>query len=328
MFFLLSSERSGSNFITKLMNGHSNICGPSTKHIINPVARNLFRYEDIKIRKNWEQLVNDIFNLINIEFSIWEHKFTINELLSFAKEGDIKSLISNIFYAEAKANGKQHVFIKENHIYEFLPFLLSSFPESKYVYLVRDPRDMALSWKKNPSHSGGIVQAAKQWKKDQQQYLMINNFLSKVGSSYLVTYENLTSEVEKETKLILDFLGLPFDENIVNFHEDELTRKNAKKQIAWDNLSKAVISNNSKKYLNDLSEDEIKSIEKICYHEMNILGYKTEFDKNTLENFSDELIAKFSSNEIKTIEYKRTDGIIKNMEAKKVFYQKIINQKC
>lgn len=325
MYFLLSSERSGSNFITKLMNGHSNICGPSTKHIINPVVRNLFRYEDIKIKKNWEQLVNDIFNLINIEFSIWEHKFTINELLSFAKEGDIKSLISNIFYAEAKANGKQHVFIKENHIYEFLPFLLSSFPESKYVYLVRDPRDMALSWKKNPSHPGGIVQAAKQWKKDQQQYLMINNFLSKVGSSYLVTYENLTSEVEKETGLILDFLGLPFDENIVNFYEDELTRKNAKKQIAWDNLSKAVISNNSKKYLTDLSEDEIRSIEKICFHEMNILGYKTEFDKSTLDDFSDELIDKISSNDINTIEYKRTDGIIKNMEAKKVFYQKIIN---
>lgn len=29
--FLMCSERSGSNFITKLMNNHSQICGPSTK---------------------------------------------------------------------------------------------------------------------------------------------------------------------------------------------------------------------------------------------------------------------------------------------------------
>jgi len=325
MYFLLSSERSGSNFITKLMNGHSNICGPSPKHIINPVARNIFRYGKLEQKENWETLINDILNLLNVEFTVWKKQFTMDELLHLAVRGDIKSLISNIFYEEARENGKQHLFIKENHVYEFLPFLLNSFPESKYVYLVRDPRDMALSWKKNPSHPGGVVQAAKQWKKDQQQYLMINNFLSKAGSSYLVTYENLTSEVEKETKLILDFLGLPFDENIVNFHEDELTRKNAQRHIAWDNLSKAVISNNSKKYLYDLSVDEIKSIEKICYHEMNILGYKTEFDKNTLDNFSDELIDKISSNDIKTIAYKRTDGIIKNMEAKKVFYQKIID---
>jgi hypothetical protein len=43
----MCSERSGSNFITKVMNGHEDICGPSTKHIINPVARNFYRYGNL-----------------------------------------------------------------------------------------------------------------------------------------------------------------------------------------------------------------------------------------------------------------------------------------
>jgi len=163
LFFLMCSERSGSNFITKLLNGHNNICGPSPKHIINPVARNLFRYGDINEKENWNELLVDIHRLINIDFAIWEKEFSLEDLKALAPIGDVASLIRNIFLEEARANGKQHVFIKENHVYEFLPFLLLNFPESKYVYMVRDPRDMALSWKKNPDHLGGIVKAARQW---------------------------------------------------------------------------------------------------------------------------------------------------------------------
>ena len=41
--FLVSSERSGSNFITKIMDAHQDFCGPSPTHIIrtllHPVAQ-------------------------------------------------------------------------------------------------------------------------------------------------------------------------------------------------------------------------------------------------------------------------------------------------
>ena len=124
MFFLMCSERSGSNFITKLLNGHNNICGPSTKHIINPVARNLFRYADITKQENWNELLTDMHRLMSIEFSVWKKQFSLNDLMELAPTGDIASLIRNIFMEESRANGKQHVFIKENHVYEFLPFLL------------------------------------------------------------------------------------------------------------------------------------------------------------------------------------------------------------
>ena len=68
ILFLICSERSGSNFITKLLNGHPNICGPATKHIINPVARNLFRYGDLSVESNWHELLQDIYELISVSF--------------------------------------------------------------------------------------------------------------------------------------------------------------------------------------------------------------------------------------------------------------------
>ncbi len=324
MFFLMCSERSGSNFITKLLNGHNNICGPSTKHIINPVARNLFRYKNLDDEQNWNDLLQDIHNLINVEFSIWKKKFTFDELKHIAPRGNIQALIQNIFMSEAREHGKQHVFIKENHIYEFLPFLLLNFPESKYIYLTRDPRDMALSWKKSTIHPGGVVQAAKQWQKDQQNTLKNFYELEKRGKAYFLRYEDLISDATHYTKEIIDFLGLPHDPAIENFYEDELTQKNAKMQKAWDNLSKGIITNNKKKYLKELTEEEIQVIEKICYFEMKVLGYEPEYTKEYLDQISTEQIEMLNTTELTTIPCRRTKGVQKNMKAKKIFYQKII----
>ena len=97
----MCSERSGSNLITKVLNGHKNICGPSTKHILNPVARNLFRYGDLSQSENWQQLVGDIHNLLTIDFSIWRRSFSLHELKSCTSPGDIGGLLRNIFLEEA-----------------------------------------------------------------------------------------------------------------------------------------------------------------------------------------------------------------------------------
>lgn len=326
MFFLMSSERSGSNFITKLLNGHDNICGPSTKHIINPVARNLFRYGNLAIKENWDELLTDIYGLMNVGFSIWRKELSLKELQDLAPVGDIESLIRNIFMSEARANGKQHVFIKENLVYEFLPFLLLNFPESKYIYQTRDPRDMALSWKKNANHPGGIVEAARVWQKDQQNTLKNYHELSKKGKAYFIRYEDLISDSDRYIAEIIEFLGLPHDKNIVNFHKDELTQKNAGMQKAWNNLSREIIQDNKKKYLKELSKKEIKIIEKICYVEMHYLGYECEYLKEELDHIGLLEIEEFDKYERENIPYIKSKGVKKNIEAKKIFYQKILDK--
>jgi len=322
MYFLMCSERSGSNLITKLLNGHANVCGPSTKHIINPEVRNLFRYGDLSKEHNWEQLLVDIQRLVDVDFSIWKENFSLTDLRELAPIGDVRSLIQNIFLAEAKANNKQHVFIKENQVYEFLPFLLLNFPEAKYVYQVRDPRDMALSWKKNKNHYGGVVRAANQWLKDQKSMLKDYYFLKQKGLAYLLRYEDLISDSDKYTCEIVDFLGLPQDRNMKDFFKDPLTQENSRMQEAWGNLSRGIMSDNKEKYLKELSEEEIKAVEKICQTEMKHLGYETKFSKRELENFDEQSLLELNALESSTIEYVRTEGVKLNMEAKEFFYKR------
>jgi hypothetical protein len=307
--FLMCSERSGSNFIAKLLNGHKNICGPSTKHIIKPLACNFFRYGDLNVKAHWNALLTDIDQLLAVEFSVWKKQFTLAELETLAPTGDLPSLVRNLFLSEAQEHGKQHVFIKENHIYEFLPFLLLHFPEAKVIYQVRDPRDMALSWKKHQEHYGGVVVAAKQWQIDQQFSLQNYYLLKAANKAHLVKYENLISNTTFEVKQMTDFLGLPYDEGIHDFYKDELTRKNAGMRQAWNNLSRGVLADNSGKYREGLSDMEIKIVEKICYTEMQYLGYTPEFDKTELDALTEVELETFNQQESTEKTYTQSAGV-------------------
>lgn len=322
--FLMCSERCGSNFITKIINAHSQICGPSTKHLINPVARNLFRYEPLTDKNHWHELLKDINTLLNVDFAVWKSEFNVQKLDKLAPVGDVAELIRQIFLEETKQQNKQHVFVKENQVYEFLPFLIWHFPESKYVYQVRDPRDMALSWKKSKPHPGGIINAARQWQKDQQKTLQNYWELKKQGKAILVKYEDLITNPEKQISRIVTFLGFDYEPEMMFFNEDEFTRQNAAQIKAWENLSKGIMSDNKKKYIGGLTDSEIAFVEKICRFEMKHLGYELENKLSELNMITSQKILDYSRYEEKTLKRNPSDGVLANMRAKKTMYTKVL----
>ena len=93
-------------------------------------------------------------------------------------------------------------------------------------------------------------------------------------------------------------------------------------QKAWSNLSKGIISNNSRKYLRELSDEEVKAVEKICWNEMKHLGYVNEYSKEVLDEVSDEWLDFYHNKEILELELIRSEGVIENMKAKSRFYNR------
>lgn len=320
--FLMCSERSGSNLITKIMDAHHNVCGPSPKHLFNPVTRNAFRYEPLADKGNWTALLSDIQHLLGVPFAQWKTFFSQDDLLGLAPPGQLGDLLRNIFLEEARAHGKQHCFVKENQLYEFTAFLLTHFPEARFLYLVRDPRDMALSWSRNPAHPGGVVHGAQQWKRDQQQFMKNHAALRGKGLSRMVRYEDLVAATEEVTQSLCAFYGLPFDPGMLGFHENELTRRNAQTLPAWENLGKPVISNNFGKYRDALSVEEITLIESICLPEMHALGYEPDTTEETLDKMSSDRIKEALARENENAPAAPEPEVQANMEAKRVFYQK------
>ena len=320
--FLFCSERSGSNLITKLVNAHSSICGPSTKHLLNASLRNLHRYQEINEDENWKDFVTHLMDLFHVDFSIWKSDVDSNELFDQVKQGDIQELFNYIFDKETQINGKKVTFIKEIKIYEVYPFITRYFSNPKFIYLVRDPRDMALSWKKSKIHKGGVVTAAKQWKHDQQQFLKCRCLEQEKNAVYTLKYEELISHSSEKLKEIFSFLELPYEDVQSTFYKDETTVQNSEQNEAWKNLSGSIMSDNSRKYLTELSSLEISMVEKICGDEMAYFDFGKTGEIQDVQMVSSEKIEQFEKNDLNSLPYDPPKGVTENMKAKAQFYSR------
>jgi hypothetical protein len=88
---------------------------------------------------------------------------------------------------------------------ESLPKLLALFPNTKLILIVRDIRDIALSFKARWGKSE--VLRAHKWHRRMDMVLVTLGRLP-AGQSHIVLYEDLVSETQKTVARIFDFLGI------------------------------------------------------------------------------------------------------------------------
>ena len=75
-FFLMCSERSGSNLISKMFEAHPEVCSPSTSHVGDVFIPNIYAYSEFESKK----LAQDIVDLLDSKNAIWQRSFTVDEI--------------------------------------------------------------------------------------------------------------------------------------------------------------------------------------------------------------------------------------------------------
>jgi len=287
--FLVCSERSGSNLITKIMDAHPNVCGPFPSHILSYFAPNLYRYGDLSQDENWRCLLEDVVFFLEKGQSLWLSKISVDQLIGQTTRRSLAEIYRVVYEREAEANEKQRIFAKENRAYGYIGFMLSHFPEAKYIYLVRDPRDMALWWKES-SARGQIQSGAGQWKEDQASSIRVYGYLRDTGNILLVKFEDLILETERQARRICDHLGLSYNDQMLRFYEKDIVRKNADRLTSWSDLQKPIIKDNVNRYKTRLTEVETRYIEALCSEEMDFFGYEKDYSLDTsLDALSSQL---------------------------------------
>ncbi len=272
--FLLCSERSGSNLITRMMDSHPDICGPSPSHIIRTLALNITRFGKVSSSdSDWHSLLDIAVSIMRSQLGLWQSRWDVPALQQIVQERSVRGIVSAIYQREVELHGKKLCFIKENRAYLFLPFLLAAFPRARYVWLVRDPRDMALSWKKSPNHPGDVRQAASVWQEDQSQFRLIHGYLAFSQVLHYLRYEDLVESPERELSKLCAFLQIDYSCSMLTFHSKHETRANAERVANWQNLSKPVMTANINKFHAALLAEEICYIESKCAAEMQVHGY-------------------------------------------------------
>jgi len=198
--FIVGMPRSGTSLVEQIIASHHNVHGAGEltnfKEIISPILES-------HLNQNKEA-------------------FLIKDLLSIRKQ--YLDSLSRLNVLETVITDKMPTNFR------LIGFILSAFPEAKIIHLKRDARATCWSIYKHYFSSGnGFTFNQDDLAKFYALYRELMDFWHELfpGKIYDINYEKLTTNQKDETKKLLEYCDLEWDENCLNFHTNKRAIKTA-----------------------------------------------------------------------------------------------------
>lgn len=108
--------------------------------------------------------------------------------------------------------------------YLYLPLILAALPDAKVIHLTRHPIDACFASYKQLFadayfHSYDQLEMARHFAR---YHRLMEHWRAILPGRFLdISYEAVVSDIEPQARRLIDFLGLPFEEACLNFHERE-----------------------------------------------------------------------------------------------------------
>jgi hypothetical protein len=180
---------------------------------------------------------------------------------------NLPAIIDAIFRSIALKDNKQRWLEKTPQYIQHMPLLARSFPQAKFVHIVRDGRDCAASfhrrWRRSPEYT------IYRWKR------VLNEGRSQgriLGDRYFeLTYEDITADPERWLRKVCEFVELPFEEAVLSSNQPH------KKGIGKG--ASGSIQPNSKKWRAYFTKKQIAALEEIAGESLCANGYEIMHSK-------------------------------------------------
>jgi hypothetical protein len=225
--FIVGCPRSGTTLLQRMVNAHPAIAITPESHWITKFPH-----------KPWTETPEGAITKKLRRRLVAHPKFarlgiTPEELRLLAPKREPVSyagLVSRLFDVYGQRRGKPVVGDKTPDYVRWIDVLHGLWPEARFVHVIRDGRDVALSmreWVKLRPKPGDFVT----WSEDpvstaawwwEQNVRLGRQPRVSLGPElyYEVRYECLVSRPHETSRGLADFLNMPFDEAMLQFHQD------------------------------------------------------------------------------------------------------------
>lgn len=214
--FIIGCPRSGTTLLRAMLHSHSEIAVPPESYFILPALR----YSPVNVEfdsKDRRAILDQILDQKSFE------KWGLDrvDLLSIVEDDSIKdaaATVASVYAAFASLHGKKIAIDKTPHHTEHVGRLSRAYPDSRFIHLVRDGRDVIPSLQAMPYFPPKYRDAAMYWR---ERSLSGRGALAIVGSSryHEVRYEDLLADPERELSRLCGFLGFEFEPEMLTYHE-------------------------------------------------------------------------------------------------------------
>lgn len=285
--FLISTGRSGTNLIEQVLGAHPDVCVLSSVHhgqrLLQHLHYTLPRGASLPGEgpTAWRALVSRAAARI----ALTRNETEAQRLRAWADRPAVcPADFARFLYFELPADAKGRlVFIKEQGLQHLMFFLLETFPNAKFVFQVRDPRDVLLSaqrlrggWLRNMF--GSTRQMLACWDQDQRFGLATLGLLGR-ERVHLQRYEDLLGDPEGALRALARFLGIGWDDGMLAFHETPAAKRRSQQgPAALVNLGKPLLRENFGKWRRGLSAGQVKTVEAHLGDLMDRFGYPREHE--------------------------------------------------
>jgi Sulfotransferase family len=294
--FMIGIQRSGSNLLRLMLNELPEIAAPHPPHILQRMMPLVPSYGDLRKGPAFSTLVDDVCRLVELNPVPWEGVvLDRKDVAARCRKRSLVAVFGAVYDVMAKAWHAKNWCCKSLANVYYLPEIEDYFDGAKYIYLYRDGRDVAVSFSKAVVGEKHFYHIAKEW--DEAQRLALD-FRSKIPAKrfFNLSYEALTAEPEKTARALCKFLGVAYKPSMLEFYKSGEAKRAASASNLWENVTNPVMRQNTRKFLKEAREEDIRVFESVAGASMDRLGYERLFAKKGHEiDFSKEQIRQFDA---------------------------------
>lgn len=280
-FFIMASERSGTNLLRSMLGMHPELSAPPPPHALRHLAAVAPSYGSLEDPDALRAAVDDAVSLTRVERSHarWRHEIDPARVAEAVPAPSVAGIVGALYDEYARLDGSSGWVSKEGAVFDHAFEIRDVYPGARFVYLVRDGRDVTCSLLRVPTHAQHPYFLAREWAQIQRRCLRVHQALAPRGAVHLVRYEELIDDPRGELEAICAFLGIDFRPEMLEFHRDEAVRRQADRTAYWENLARPVLSGNRWKFLRELSRRELSVVEGEAGRILRLLGYPPVSDR-------------------------------------------------
>ena len=269
-FFIFSCGRSGSSLLSRMLDQHPRLGVPFESHLFNTFYPLLKYYRDLNDRRNVERLVCDILSTDVLHD--WSPRPDAERILGCIHVGSFGGVMEGLLRAWLDINGKQRWGEKTPRHVFYWREILHFFPQAKFVHMIRDGRDVALSWMRARFGPKTVYPAARQWIRYLQEIDEIRH--SKHNEVLLeIRYEDLLDDPEGTLRGLCRFLGEDYVPGMLDFHRNESPYRTDSTNL--ENLRRPLMTENQQKWRTQMSQGQRRVFEAVAAPMLRHYKYET-----------------------------------------------------
>jgi hypothetical protein len=271
--FMIGTPRSGANLLRLMLNQLPRIAAPHPPHILQRLMPLMPNYGDLSKRENFAQLVEDVCRLVELNPVPWEGvTLERDDIERRSRQRTLLGVYEAVYDAMAAVWEARSWCCQSLANIAYLPQIEAHFRSPRYIYLHRDGRDVAVSSRKTVTGEKHFYHLAREWATTQllaigmRERIGVNRFFS-------ISYESLTSQPELSMRQLCKFLGVRFSSSMLEFYMSDEARRAAESSDLWSNVVRPVMAGNTRKFLHEASEEDIRLFESVAGKVLTALGY-------------------------------------------------------